>query len=824
MRTLWQNLRFGLRMLVKAPGFTAVAILTLALGIGANVATFSVVYGVLLKPLPLPHPEQLVRVFDDLRGTNDRDIGMSVPELWDLQDRSGLFEDISAVVSSNSAVGGGDRTVRAESLVTSADYFSLLGARPELGRVYTAQDAVPGFMEPVVISNGFWRSYYGSDPKIIGRKMRLDNDMYTIVGVMPAGFRHPGPTLDTDVEVWIATGFNGIPFPVPPVRSQRFIAGAIARLKPGLSVAETQARLDTYVSQLSKQYPADYPTASAWALRIVPVKEDLVGPQRAELFLILGAVGFVLLIACVNIANLLLARASGRRREIAIRLAMGASRARLVSQLLTESTLLSLLSGCVALITVIFLKSAIIRLAPADIPRLNEVDVSSSVLFFAFLISVFTGFLFGLVPALQAANAGQIENLREGGRGSGVGRRHTRLSRVLVVSEIALSIVLLAGAGLLLRSFWRVLEVRPGFNPDHLTTVQIWIPQSNDPAKDPYSVEEKRADFLLEVSRRVSALPGVQQASISGNDTLPMNSGRNYSPFSIQGHAAESERGPVADIAVVDTQYFRTMEVPLIIGRNFSVLDTYKTKPVAVIDQTLARQYWAGRDPLGQEIKFGFGKGLEGLTIVGVVGDIKSDGLEAASVPHIYVALGQFAPVNAVVFLRSRGGDVERLGDAVRHAVETIDSNVPVHSISSMNQIIVRSTADRRFALELLGVFAAVALLLAAVGIYGVMSYSYSQRTQELGIRIALGAQRMDILRMAVGEGMQLVVLGLCSGLIAAAILTRLFRSMLFNIAPTDPVTFAVISALLAAVALFACLIPARRAMSVDPMVAMRYE
>jgi predicted permease len=818
-----QDLRYALRMLLKSRGFTLVAVLTLALGIGANVATFSVVYGVLLKPLPFPHSEQLVRVFDDLRGTNERDIGMSAPELWDLQDRSEVFEEISAVAPSNSAVGGGDRTVRAESLITSPDYFTLLGAKPELGRVYTPQDTAPGFIEPVVISNGFWRSYYGSDPKIIGRKMRLDNDLYTIVGVMPAGFRHPGPTLDTDVEVWLATGFNGQPFPVPAVRAQRFIPAAIGRLRPGLTVAQAQGRLDAYIAQLRREYPTDYPAAAAWSVRLVPVKEDLVGPQRAELFLILGAVGFVLLIACVNIANLLLARSSGRRREIAIRLAMGASRARLVGQLLTESTLLSLISGGVALVTVIFLKNAIVSLAPADIPRLNEVDVSAGVLFFTFLISIVTGVLFGLAPALQAANPSQVENLREGGRGSGVGRRHTRVSRVLVVSEIALSIVLLAGAGLLLRSFWRVLEVQPGFNASHLTTVQIWIPQSNDPARNPYSVEEKRADFLLEISRRVSALPGVQQASISGNDTLPMNSGRNFSPFTIQGRATESERGPIADIAVVDTKYFRTMEVPLVTGRNFNSADTYKTKPVAVIDQTLARQYWPWADPLGQELKFGFGRGLQGLTIVGVVGDIKSDGFEAPSVPHIYVGLGQFAPVNAVVFLRSKG-DVAYLGEAVRHEVESIDPNVPVHSISSMDQIIARSVADRRFALELLGVFATVALLLAAIGIYGVMSYSFSQRTHEVGIRVALGAQRLDILRMALGEGMRIVVIGLASGLVGAVIVTRVFRSMLFGIRPADPVTFASVAGILAGVALLACYLPAQRATRVDPLVALREE
>jgi len=823
MVSFFQDLRYAARTLLKSPGFTTVAVVTLALGIGANVAIFSVVYGVLLRPLPFAHPEQLVRIFDDLAGPNTQDVGMSAPELWDLEERSGVFQEVSAVAPSNSAVGGGERTVRAEGLITSPDYFELLGTKPELGRAFTRQDSVPGFLEPVVISDGFWRRNYGSDPKIVGRKMSLDRDLYTIVGVMPPGFRHPGRTLNTDVEVWLATGFNGQPFPVPADRTLRLIPAAIGRLKPGLTVALAQSQLDAYVAQLAREYPAAYPATARWAVRLVSVQEDLVGPQRTELFILFGAVGFLLLIACVNIANLLLARSSGRRREIAIRLAMGASRTRLARQLLTECTLLAVISGGVALVTVLFLKNAIISLAPADIPRLNEVDVSGKVLFFAFVISIFTGVLFGLAPALQASSPNQVENLREGGRGLGASRRHSRLSRILVGSEVALSIILLAGAGLLLRSFWRVLQVRPGFNPSHLTTVQIWIPQPNDPAMDPYGPMEKRSAFLMEVYRRVAALPGLEQSAIAGNDTLPMNSGRNYSPFSIEGRPTDSERSPVADIAIVDTQYFRTMEVPLMTGRNFSATDTSSTQAVAVIDQTLARRYWRDQDPLGQQVKFGFGPGPKGVTIVGVVGDIKSDGFEALSVPHIYVALGQFAPINAVLFFRSRG-DAERLGEAVRHVVGSMDVNVAVHSVSTMDQIIERSVADRRFALDLLGVFATVALLLAAIGIYGVMSYAFSQRTHEVGIRMALGAQRRDILRMALVEGMRIVVIGLVAGLAGAAVLTRFFQSMLFNVAPGDPITFLTASAVLAGVAFFACYIPAQRATRVDPLVALREE
>ncbi len=384
MTSFGQDLRYALRMLLKSPGFTIVAVLTLALGIGANVATFSVVYAVLLRPLPFPQSEQLVRVFDDLRSSNVKNVGMSAPELWDLQDGSGVFQELSAVWPIDSDIAGGDRPVRAETLAVSPGYFTMLGIKPQLGRVFTQQDSVPGFMEMVVISDGFWRRNYGSDPKIIGRTMRLDNDLYQIIGVMPAGFRHPGRTLQTDVEVWCASGYNAAPFPVPAIRAARFIPGAIGRLKPGVTIAQAQAQLDTYVAHLSQQYPNEYPQAAGWTTRIVPVKEDLVGPERTELFVLFGAVGFVLLIACVNLANLLLARSSGRRREIAIRLALGAGRWRLMAQLLTESVLLSVISGLVALVTVVLFKNSILALAPASLPGLAKCTPAPA---FYFLLS-----------------------------------------------------------------------------------------------------------------------------------------------------------------------------------------------------------------------------------------------------------------------------------------------------------------------------------------------------------------------------------------------------------------------------------------------------
>jgi putative ABC transport system permease protein len=822
MNSFLQDVRYAGRQLLKTPGFTLVAILTLALGIGANVAAFSIVDGVLLRPLPFPQPGQLVRVYDDLRSSNTRDVGMSVPQFWDYRDRAGIFQDISVVWSTPANLTGVDLPQRIEALATSGNYFTMLGVRPQIGSVFTQKDEVPGFINAVVLSDGFWRRQYGADPSVIGKSLRLDGDLYQIFGVMPAGFRHPGRTIETEEDVYVAAGYNGAPFPVPPLRSVRMLPGAIARLKPGLSVAEAQARLETFDAGLARDYSTDYPPAAGWAPRLVSVQEDLIGNVRSELFVLFAAVGFVLLIACVNLANLLLARGSGRQREIAIRLALGAGRVRLIAQLLTESVLLSFVSGCVALLTVVWLKSALLKFAPSNLPRLNEVTISASVLFFAFLVSILTGIIFGLAPALQGASPNQIASLREGSRGSGSSKRQMRVASALVASEVALSLILLVGAGLFLRSFWQILQVRSGFNSHNVVTAQIWLSFPNDPSQNRYLTVPKRAAFMREVLRRVSALPGVEEASIGGGGSLPLARSRNQVSFTIEGRPADSEHSPVAELAAVSPGHFRVLKIPILSGRNFTDSDDDKALPVAIVDQTLARQYWPNENPIGKRIKSGPIQSTNPwLNIIGVVGDVKTDSLELQEAPHIYLSDFQAPAYNSVIYLRT-AGNPGNLGDAIRHEVEAVDPSVPVYAVRTMEDVIARSMAERRFALQILGFFAGVALLLAAIGIYGVMAYTFSQRRHEIGIRMTLGAQPRDILRMALSEGMTLVAVGLGSGLVGALILTRFLRSMLYAVSPNDPLTFVALPALLAAVALLACFAPARRATQVDPLEALR--
>ena len=827
-----QNLRYAGRVLRRSPGFTLVAILTLALGIGANVAIFAVVEAVILRPLPFPHCEQLVRVYDDMRSSNTHDVGMSVPELWDLRDRSGVFQDLSVIFPADANITGGERPERVEFLGTNANYFTMLGVRAQLGRTYTAADALPGFSEAVVISDAYWHRGFGADTNVVGKKIRVDGDLYTIAGVLPPDFHHPGRTLTADVDLWATTGFAAPPFPAPPVRAVRLLPGVMGRLKAGLSLAQAQAQLDNFAAQLTRQFPDEYPVAAGWSIRLVPVQHDLVGDVRTELLVLFAAVAFLLLIACVNLANLLLARAANRQREMAIRLAVGAGRLRLITQLLTESILLAMISGAAALITVVWLKSSLLHLAPANLPRLSEVSVSSGMLSFAFLISILTGVIFGLAPALQAAGTSHTGALREGTRGAGTSHAQLKFSRILVASEIALSLVLLIGAGLLVRSFERVLEVQPGFEPHHLVTAKVWLAVPNDPKDDPYFTPEKRAAFHREILRRIGALPGVEQAAIGGGTSLPMDFNHFQSPFLIENHPLDVERTPMAEIVSVSAAYFSVLRTPLLTGRFFTDSDDTKGQQVALIDETLAHRYWprSDSDAIGQRLQLAVARRGQTsaaqnpwVTIVGVVGSIKSDGFDTATAPHIYFPALQTPPYSAVVFLRT-AGEPAVLGEAVRTEIQHVDPGIPVFSVRTMDAVISTFLAERRFALELLGLFAGVALLLASVGVYGVMAYTFSRRTNEIGIRIAMGAQRTDIFRMAFEEGAVTIALGVGAGLLGALALTRFLESMLFSVRATDPLTFGAIAALLAAVTLLACLLPAERATHVDPLVALRHD
>ena len=821
---LGKDFLYAARRLRSSPGFTLVAILTLALGIGANIAEFTVVRAVLLNPLPFPHPEQLVRVFDDLRGSNGHDVGMSAPELWDLRDRSGVFENLSAIWPNDGNVTGAEKPEQIELLATNTSYFEMLGAHPQIGRLYNQNDERPGFVEGVVLSDGYWRRAFGGNPAVLGQDIRIDDDLYTILGVMPPEFRHPGRALVGEVDVWIAAGYNAAPFPVPARRARRMFPGAMGRLKPGITIAQAQARLNAFTTQLAHEFPVEYPAAAKWEVRLVPLEEDLVGNMRPELLVLFGAVALVLLIACVNLANLLLARSAGRQREIAVRLALGAGTTRLIGQLLAESILLSFVSGVVALTTLVCVKTWLVRLAAGDLPRINEIAIGPEVLLFAFFVSILTGVIFGLVPALQTARPSQAATLREGSRGSGTSKRQNNILRSLVGAEIAISLVLLIGAGLLMQSFRHLLEVRPGFEPHHLVIAKIWLSRPNVAANDAYRTIEKRAGFYREVLRRVAALPGVEQAAVGSLPSLPLDSQRRQTPFVIEGRAAESERVPVAAVASVTSGYFDVLKTPLVKGRVFREADISSSLPVAVINKALERQYWPNEDPVGKHVRL---LGLVGsdvqVEIVGVVGNIKADGFDAADAPYIYVPEPQAPAYASVVYLRT-SVDPGVLGESIRREVLAVDSTVPAFGIRTMDDVIGGSLAGRRFALEIMGAFAGVAFLLAAIGIYGVMAYTVSQRTSEIGLRMTLGAQRSDILRLVLAQGVLMIAIGVGAGLLGSAALTRFLATLLFEIAPTDPIIFSALATLLAGVAVLACLAPALRATRVDPLVALRHE
>ncbi len=819
------DLRVACRSLLKTPGFTTVAVLTLALGIGANIAIFTVVNAVLLRPLPFQHPEQLVRVFDDLNGAGAKDVGMSEPEFEDLRRSSDVFDDISALFPGSTALSGGDHTERIELLTTSSDYFQLLGAQPALGRVYGPRDAQPGFSESVVISDGLWKRQFAGDPNILGRRIRVDEDGYTIVGVMPPDFRHPGHTLTGDVEIWAACGFAADPLPSPPVRAQRLLPGAIARLKPGFTIQQAQQHLDALAAQLAQTYPQEYPASSRWSLRLEPVEQTLTGSVRPTLVLLLAAVGFVLLIVLVNMANLLVARSSGRMRELAIRQALGASRARLVRQLLTESVLLSLTGGLAAMLVLALTKGSLLALMPSDLPRLAEVHFDTRVLSLACLLSLVTGILFGLTPALHASSTDPNHDLKEGTRGGTASLRQNRFRGILVATEIALSVVLLSGAGLLVHSFWNTLRVNPGFDPNGLMVARIWIPFPNNPAMNRYRTAPAITGFTREILRRVRALPGIEEAAMGGDNSVPLvTNTRNQTAFSLPDQSDSGVKQRSAESASVSPEFFQVLRTPLLRGRFFTEADTDKSKPVVIVNESFAKQYLPDHD-LGQRLqsrtRTGFRPTDVDWEIVGVVGDVRDDGLDTPVAPRFYRPLYQGRANEMAIYLRG-ASDSSGLTQAVTGIVQAVDPGLPVYGVQSMPEMMGTSLARRRFSLALMAVFGALALFLASIGIYGVMAYAVSQRAQEFSIRMALGAEHRDILLLALRPGARLTLAGVFVGLMAAQGAAHLMTSLLFGVSPADPITFIGVPVALALVALLACWVPARRAVRVPPVAALR--
>ena len=818
MDSFFQDVRYGLKLLRKSPGFTTVAILTLALGIGANTAIFSIVNSVLLRSLPFRDPDRLVKVSFENPGLGLHDVPFSVPELDDLRSRSGVFDDVSVVFPTSTNVTGAKQPERLEALVTSPNYFSMLGVTPQVGRLFGPQDVALGYAEATVISDGEWRRSFGADPGIVGRSIRLDNDLYTIVGVVPPGFRHPGKTIATDVEIWATTGFSADLFP-KPVRSARFLPGAIARLKPNVTVQQAQAQLTTMASQLRNDFPTDYPAKSQWSIRIQPLQESLVGDIRPMLLVLMGTVILIILIASVNIANLLLARASGRQREMAVRLAVGASRVRMIRQMLTESLVLSLIAGITGVVAAAGALGFIVRFVPSKIPRLSEINVDWRVLLFGLLISVITGLVFGFAPAIQSAKADLVSAIREGAWGSGYGSKTSRLRGALIISELALAVVLLIGAGLLLRTFWFLLREDPGFNPDKVVAASIWLPNPNDPKTNPYPDIGAQAVLTREIQRRVGAIPGVETAALTSD--LPGSPPANSRALVIEDMPIESSQQVMAEIIRISPGYFKVIQSPLVRGRVFSEGDEAGKEMVVIVDETTAHRYWPDRDAIGRRLKLGQNANLPWMTVVGIMKDIKHDGLDKDAIPHIYTSVYQQPGSILSVVLRTDLPPAQ-IESQIRDQIHAVDPELPVFGVKSMNEVLEASLAPRRFSAELVALFAALALLLASIGIYGLLAYMVGQRSHEIGIRMALGARQDHILKLILRQGIFLAGAGVSAGLVVAVATAPLIATLLYGVHPIDPVVFLSVALILLMVSFLASFIPAYRATKVDPIVALR--
>ena len=826
LENLFLDLRFALRIFAKSPGFALIAIATMAVGVGATTAIFSVVDATLLHPLPYPDPEQMVRLEDDLPGIGARDVGISIPELKDLQ-ASGIFQYVSIYGFGSVNLTGCAQPARIVFKPVTLGYFAVLGVAPQLGRTFDPQDGTPGFNLEVVISDGLWKRAFGADPQILGKTLRLDNDAYRVVGVMPAGFRDVGRTAaERNTELWAGTGFAADPAPKPS-RSVRLRLETVARLKPGLSLAAAQSHLDAVVASLQKQYPGDYPAQSEWNIHMVPLSESLVGNVRQSLMLMLGAVGLVLVIGCVNVANLLLARASARGREIAVRQALGAGRTRLVRQLLTESLLLSLTGGIAGVLILLGSRKLLLKMVPDTFPRLNDISISWSVMGFALLVSVAAGIIFGLAPAWLTSRQDLTGTLRQEGRGTVGSSQRTRARRALVIGELAVSLVLMIAAGLLLRSFWDLFRVQLGFNPERVMAVQTWLPVPNDPKTDIYGTATQEATLVREVLRRGRTLPGVAEVEMSDLAALPLAHGRDdLNRFQLirEDHPVAENQAPLIETSIVTPGYFHLLGMPLLSGRMFCDQDVESTPRVAIINDSAARTYWPNENPLGKHLKLdGERKDKAWSTVVGVIADARTESLADTGIPQVYLSMYQRRAKDLAIFLR---GQLDRgaIEGQVREQVQAVDAELPVFGAQGLDDVVAGSLAARRFSMEMVALFAGTALLLAALGIYGTISFVVSEQTREIGIRLALGAHRNIIRKMILRQGLGLAVLGAAIGLGGALIVSHLMRGVLYGVAPTDLVTFVSVTVVLTSVAVAASYIPARRAMRVDPLTALRYD
>ncbi len=801
MRTLLKDLRFGARTLLKRPGFTLVAVVTLALGIGANTAIFSVVNGVLLKPLPLREAERLVLVYETTP-TQPRSY-VSVPNLEDYRAGTRSFESFATYVPQSVNLTGGGEPERVIGAFLPSSFFKTVGVEPALGRAFRPEDDAAGAGRVTVLGHGMWQRRFGADPSAVGKSLVLNGEPYEVIGVMPEGFGYPvsSPDVLLPAQKW----------PNYEVARAAHNCWVVGRLRPGVTREAAEEELRVVARRLEEAYPEDN---RGRGIEVVGLHESVVEDIRPALLVLLCAVGFILLIACANIANLLLARGAARQKEMALRSALGASRARLLRQLLTETLLLALAGGAAGILLAQWGVDALLALNPAELPAPQGVRLDARVLAFSLGLSALAGFIFGVVPALQLSKADVGSALKEGGRGAGEGAQRTRLRGAFVVSQVALSLVLLVGAGLLINSFYRLLNVSPGFDTRNLLTMEYRLPRNRYPER------AQQWRFHREVAERVARVPGVESAAIVRG--LPFSGNGGSVTYALPERPAPPlGQEPKALENAIDPNYLRTVGLPLLRGRNFDERDTLEAAPVVLVNRMMAEQLWPGADPLGKQLQLLEAKVT--ASVVGVVGDAKQYNIGEPQRPQVYTPYAQNPHIFGTLVVRSR---VEPLGLArsVKEAVWSVDPEQPVWKVRTLEQLLSVNVADRRFVLWLMTCFAGLAVLLTALGIYGVVSYTVAQRTHEIGVRMALGAERRDVLRLVLGRGMRLALAGVGAGLVAAFAVTRLMSGLLYGVSAADPLTYAAVALLLAFVALVACYIPARRATRVDPLVALRYE